>query len=782
MLHPACGSGNFLYVTLEHLKRLEAEVLNQLREFGAMSEVMAEGETVTLRQLLGIELNSRAAAVAELVLWIGWLQWHVRTQGLASVAEPVVHDYGNIENRDAVLAYDGVEPAVDASGKVITRWDGKTFKTHPVTGEQVPDEAAQVLRYSYVNPRPAEWPAADFIVGNPPFIGKLKLREALGDGYVRTLRDAWPQVPDSADFVMYWWHHAAQLVRSGAVERFGVITTNSIRQTFNRRVVELHLAAPKDALRLSFAVPDHPWVDSADGAAVRIAMTVAQLGENEPRLLTVIEETESDDDEVKVVLAERRGLLHADLRVGANVAGAKVLRAMRGVTSMGAMLAGSGFIVDASVAASLREQLNEVDASKLIRSYRNGRDLTDRPRDVYVIDTFGWSLAELRGQAPSVYQHLVNHVKPERDANRDKAFRERWWLHGRARAEMRIAQADLTRYIATVETSKHRMFQFLGAEILPDHRLIAIAVDDALVLGLLSSMVHLTWALAAGGTLEDRPVYNKSLCFDPFPFPHEDTGLTPALTTRIRELAEQLDAHRKARQAAHDTVTLTGMYNVLDKLRRAEPLNAKDKLLHEQALVSVLQSLHDDLDAAVLQAYGWADLGPVPWADDAAHAAWTDAVLERLVALNARRAAEEAAGTVRWLRPDFQDPARRAAAPPLPQQQGIDGVETQAEAAASSPDAEAEAEASGIGNDARADTPAAAPASAPAAVQAWPAGLPDQVRSVAQLLSASPAPLPLAAIEASFKGKGPWKKGLPRILDTLEALGRARQESGGWRG
>lgn len=290
------------------------------------------------------------------------------------------------------------------------------------------------------------------------------------------------------------------------------------------------------------------------------------------------------------------------------------------------------------------------------------------------------------------------------------------------------------------------------------------------------------------------PRYNNR-CFETFPFPSDDTGLTPALTERIRQLAEQLDAHRKARQAAFEAVTLTGLYNVLDKLRRGEPLNAKDKALHEMGLVSVLQSLHDELDAAVLMAYGWSDLGAVPWSDETARAAWTEALLERLVALNAKRAAEEAGtlpgsppgGTVRWLRPEFQDPARRAATavtPVAPQpepvgaQAGIAGVETWAEAEAR---ADARSEEAAESAEAPADTPAAAPAITTTA-QPWPPTLPEQVRAVAQLLAASPAPLPLSAIEASFKGKGPWKKGLPRLLDTLEALGRARQAGGGWRG
>ncbi len=174
VLDPACGSANFLYVTLEHLKRLEGEVLNQLNALGDTQDTLDLGrETVTLQQLLGIEMNERAAALAELVLWIGFLQWHIRTKGRASVAEPVVHDYGNIEHRDAVLAYDSREPMTDAAGQVLTRWDGETFKPHPATEQPVPDEAAQVVQWRYLNPRQAAWPKADFIVGNPPFIGNM---------------------------------------------------------------------------------------------------------------------------------------------------------------------------------------------------------------------------------------------------------------------------------------------------------------------------------------------------------------------------------------------------------------------------------------------------------------------------------------------------------------------------------------------------------------------------------------------------------------------------------
>ena len=316
----------------------------------------------------------------------------------------------------------------------------------------------------------------------------------------------------------------------------------------------------------------------------------------------------------------------------------------------------------------------------------------------------------------------------------------------------------MNRYVVTSEVSKHRFFTMLEWPTdLIDGSVVAIASADYFHLGVVSTSAHMAWALAAGGTLEDRPRYQNGPCFDNYPFPSDDTGLTPELADRIRSLAEQLDAHRKARQAAHASVTLTGLYNVLDKLRRNEPLTASDKLLHEQGLVSVLRTLHDELDAAVLQAYGWSDLGPVPWADDAARSAWTETLLERLVALNAKRAAEEAQGTVRWLRPEFQNPAQPAsAAEPVPEQASID-----------LPD---EAE---VGEAALAK---------PANIrQPWPAALPEQMRAVADVLTTSPGAHGEAALAERFTGRGPWKKRLPQILQTLEALGRARREGERWR-
>uniref|UniRef100_UPI0035B1B223 DNA methyltransferase n=1 Tax=Accumulibacter sp. TaxID=2053492 RepID=UPI0035B1B223 len=651
-----------------------------------------------------------------------------RTRSAGLPPSPILRDFRNIACGDAVLAYGERQLVTDANGQPLTRWDGITTKAHPVTGEAVPDEAARIPLWRYPEARPAEWPAADFIVGNPPFIGAKYMRSALGDGYVDALRATWPEVPESADYVMFWWHAAARRVLAGQAERFGFITTNSLTQTFNRRVVQ---AALDHGLSLAFAIPDHPWVDSADGAAVRIAMTVGSATENGPGQLSTVEsEVEAGGEGLAVTLKRETGSLHADLRIGANVAAARALRANGGISSPGFKLHGAGFIVTPDEAAGL-----EADAP--IKDYRNGRDLTDRPRGVKLIDLFGLTAEDVRRRYPATYQRVLERVKPERDQNARATYRDNWWIFGEPRRELRPMLAGLPRYIATVVTAKHRVFQFLDADVAPDDALMCFGFDDAYLLGVLSSTVHERWMLATGSTLEDRPRYIKSACFETFPFP----AATPEQQARIGDLAEQLDAHRKTRQAADPALTLTGMYNVLEKLKAGEALNAREKAIHQSGLVGVLATLHAELDAAVLAAYGWSDLAADATPADA------EAILVRLVALNAERQHEEAAGHVRWLRPAFQNPPTESAA--------VNGKKSQKSKSASDD--------------------SAAPA---AGKTAWPATLPEQMALLARLLAATPQSE--AQLAALITGKGPWKKRLPDLLQTLAALGRARREGESW--
>jgi hypothetical protein len=355
-----------------------------------------------------------------------------------------------------------------------------------------------------------------------------------------------------------------------------------------------------------------------------------------------------------------------------------------------------------------------------IRPYLNGRDLTGKSRNLMVIDLFGLSSESVRRRFPEVYQWLYDRVKPERDQNRRATYSEKWWIFGEPRSAFRPALKDLFRYISTVETAKHRNFVFLDASILPDNMLVNIASEDAFHLGVLSSSIHICWALAAGGTLEDRPRYNKTRCFEPFPFPECDDSQKQL----IRDIAERLDAHRKRQQQLDSNLTLTDMYNVLDKLRAGADLTKEEHSLYEAGLIGILRELHEELDSAVLRAYGWTvDLT-------------TEQILEHVVALNTQRRAEEGSGLVRWLRPEFQAPNA------APIQAALEGL---------------------------------LPDEVPATVrrkQPWPATLTDQVRAIKDSLRAMPFQSP-QQIASGFKPASRTR--VSEILETLTALGQTRK-------
>jgi hypothetical protein len=395
------------------------------------------------------------------------------------------------------------------------------------------------------------------------------------------------------------------------------------------------------------------------------------------------------------------------------------LDANEGVCSRGVSLHGAGFIVTPMQATSLG--LGRIPGlEKHIRPYLNGRDLTGSSRNVMVIDLFGLSAQQVQRRFPEVYQRVYDLVKPERDQNRRASYSEKWWIFGEPRSGFRPALKGLSRYISTVETAKHRPFVFLDASTLPDNMLVNIASADAFHFGVLSSAIHVRWALAAGGTLEDRPRYNKTMCFDPFPFP--DASESHKLA--IREIAERLDAHRKRQQQLYSTLTLTEMYNVLEKLRASESLTQEDRVIYQQGLIEILRQLHDELDEAVFAAYGWpSNLS-------------TEQILEKVVALNAQRRAEEASGIVRWLRPEFQAPNAPA------MQQTLGGL---------------------------------IPVEAPAAArrkQPWPATLTDQVRVIKDSLRATPFQTP-QQIATGFKPASRTR--VQEILETLTTLGQTRQ-------
>ena len=532
---------------------------------------------------------------------------------------------------------------------------------------------------------------------------------------------------------------AAETVRQGQAESFGFITTNSITQTFNRRLIHRHLDAVLP-LSLTFAIADHPWVDSANGAAVRIAMSVGRAGTHVGKLATLVRESVTDEDDAHTVeLVESEGVINADFTVGADVVGVKALQANEGVSSNGMMLAGAGFIVTETQAQALG--LGTVAGlTTRIRPYRNGKDLTARPRGVYLIDLFGLSEADVIREYPAVYQHVYTYVKPNRDQNNRKKLKDIWWQFGETRKGLRASLQGLTRYIATPETAKHRIFQFLEFDIAPDHKLVNIAFDDAYHLGVLSSRIHVEWAMASGSWLGvgNDSVYTSSRCFQPFPFPEA----TEEQQKRIRSLAEALDAHRKRQQALHPTLALTDLYNVVEKLRVGQPLTAKEETVHQQGLAAVVLSLHQQLDAAVAEAYGWPTDLPVP------------ELLQRLVHLNHQRAREEQAGHIRYLRPAYQAPETVQTGLVLPESAPVAAAKAKGKKTAKSLGA------------------VALPENELDALNSWPQDLAQQMQALRTAINGAEMPLTAAQVAQRFRGAGPAR--VQPLLDTLAALGLVR--------
>lgn len=602
VLDPACGTGNFLYVALELLKRLEGEVLDALASLGGQEALALASHTVDPHQFLGLEANPRAAGIAELVLWIGHLQWHFRTHD-GMPGEPILQAFRNIKVADAVL-------------------DPKT------------------------NRRPV-WPAAEYIIGNPPFIGGSLIRARLGDKYVESLWRAHPQMNNAADFVMYWWDHAAELLttKGSVLRRFGFVTTNSITQTFQRRSIERHLAG-KTPISIVMAIADHPWTKATrDAAAVRIAMTVAEAGNRDGVLFTVGEESALDTDAPEITLDTRTGQINADLTIGANLSKVEKALANKGISHDGVKLHGAGFIVTPNAAEHLGLG-RRPGLENHIKPYRNGRDVTGRSRGLMVIDLFGLTADDVRRRFPEVYQHILATVKPERDKNNRVTYAENWWVFGEPRKDLRPALAKLSRYIATVDTAAHRIFQFFDKSIICADTMIVIASDAAYHLGILSSQIHKSWVAANAGSMGvyvGNIRYFKSRCFDPFPFPDPPA----AIRHDIAAIAEELDALRKRVLAEHPHLTLTGLYNVRDLIRagtKPADMTETDRRTLDDGLALILDELHQNLDRAVSDAYGWP------------HDLTEAETLARLVALNRTRRTEEARGTVRWLRPDYQIP------------------------------------------------------------------------------------------------------------------------------
>jgi type II restriction/modification system DNA methylase subunit YeeA len=542
ILDPACGSGNFLYLSLKLLLDLwkETQVFMIDRHLAYLPCKVGPS------QLYGIETNVYAHELASVAVWIGYLQWR-KDNAMGWPEEPILRVLDNIQHRDAILE-------IDTDGNPRLNADG--------------------------NPIEPVWPEADFIVSNPPFLGGSLLRHNLGDAYVDSLLKLYRErVPADADLVTYWFEKARAMVEIKRAHATGLVATQAIRGGVNREVLK-HIA---ETGNIFMAWSDRNWIN--EGAAVHISIVGFDSGEN-------VEYTLNGAPVEKI---------HADLTSGVDTTVAVKLSENESLCFR-ADEKGGPFDIEADDASRMLSALTNVNGrpnSDVLRGWVNADDITGRPRQMWIIDFFGMTESEAAAyELP--FETLRERIKSEQELPEGKKRvakpRKRWWLHRRPGSEMRAAVAGLTRYIATITTGKYRLFVWLDHSVLPDHQLYVFARSDDYFFGVLHSRIHELWARAQGTQLREVESgfrYTPTSTFETFPFPWppgrepHDSPQVETIAEAARELVRQRDKWLNPPNAAPEALaklTLTNLYN-------KRP--------------TWLENAHRKLDEAVFAAYGW---------------------------------------------------------------------------------------------------------------------------------------------------------------------------------
>lgn len=584
VLDPACGSGNFLYVALQELMRLQTALIAYAERHGLEPIPL----TVSPHQLYGIEINPYAHELAQMTVWIGYIQWRFEN-GSPDIEEPILRPLNQIQRRDAILAYDDNGDPIE-----------------PV------------------------WPAADVIIGNPPFLGGQKFLRVLGEAYTTQLRDFYDdKVPANADLVAYWFERARTQIAQNHTQAAGLIATQSIRKGVSRAVLDRINASGQ----IFSAWSDNEWV--LDGASVRVSIVCFDDGNRSVYTL--------DGEDVSKI--------NPDLTSTTDVTRASQLTENLGLSFEGNKKSGA-FEVSKTVADSLISA--NAQNQDVVKLWINGVDVTRRLRNMWIID-FGSMDYETASRYKEPMAFVVEHVKPTRTGKRERRQKQFWWQFARSRPHMRDALLPLSRFIATVRVAKHRLFVFLSNDVIPDSRLYVISRDDDYFFGVLHSKIHKVWSLATSSWHGDgdeggRPTYNNTTCFETFPFPwppgsepsETESEHVRAIARSVRELvafrqkwlhpeADQIDQISKTQLKKR---TLTNLYNALTVYRNNRQIEI-DKFTEatptDLTLIDIqeLDDIHQDLDRAVLSAYGW----PYDLTDEQ--------ILGNLLALNLERAEKQ---------------------------------------------------------------------------------------------------------------------------------------------
>ena len=340
----------------------------------------------------------------------------MRRNGFAEARDPILKPLNTIECRDAIVTADHTEP---------------------------------------------EWPAADVVIGNPPFLGGKLLITHLGEDYVSRMFSTYAgRVPAEADLVCYWFEKAGRQIVTGKTARAGLVATNSIRGGANRRALQ----AATDTRRIFEAWSDEPWV--IDGAAVRVSLVCfSRAGDD---VVSGARLNGQPVDEIYTDLTARRD------GAGVDLTGVRRLLENAGVAFMGDTKGGPFDVTGDQAREWLRLPANPNGRTNadVLKPWVNGMDLTRRPSGKWVVD-FGWTMSAVEAALyEEPFRWVKERVYPMRQRNRLEAHRECWWRHVRSRPDMWGALSGCSRYIATPTVAKHRLFVWYDARICPSVQII----------------------------------------------------------------------------------------------------------------------------------------------------------------------------------------------------------------------------------------------------------------------------------------------------------------------
>jgi hypothetical protein len=593
VLDPACGSGNFLYLALralkdlEHRAQVEAEALGLPRGFPQIGPEVVKG----------IELNPCAAELARVSVWIGEIQWMLKN-GFAASQNPILKPLDNIECRDALITW-------------TDREDG--------TGQWIE----------------ADWPDVDVIVGNPPFLGGKSMKRKLGEDATETLRHVYAgKLAPFSDLVCYWFEKCREKLEAHKVRRCGLVATKAIAKNVNLPV----LVRLNDSAQIYNAWQNEPWV--AEGAAVRISI-ICFAAKNEPTGRCRVNGSE---------------VTHINPNLTSGLDTTSVVRLEENTNSVfiGVQQSGPLSVSHDQAIEWMQSPTNPNGRrnSEILSAYASTDDVVGRPTEEFLID-FPAGLTEV---AASEFERPFEFLRkakydPQRDGQLVSfvAYRtstagqnSAWWEAHRPRPAMRVALSAVETYLATAETTEHRVFRFLPSSMIPDKSLYAFPRAGMVGFGILQSQFHEVWCTYFGNRIGagNQRRYNASFVYRTFPFPKGLTPNIPAADKAGDPRAVAITA------AAHRLNELRENWLNPSDLVRREPevvpgypdrvLPVSEdaaKVLKKRTLTNLynerpawLDNAHRALDEAVAAAYGW----PADLPDQE--------ILARLFALNQTRA------------------------------------------------------------------------------------------------------------------------------------------------